>query len=70
MSNKALKNFFIFFGVVIVIGLLVFSIAKSNEKENPDAPKPKQEDIIEDKGTDIYGNDIVDINGERAIYLE
>lgn len=71
MSNKALKNFMIAFTVVFISAGLLFVL--SNKKDNN---KTKETEEVEQKpeivevGKDIYGNQIVDIDGVRSVFIE
>ncbi len=71
MSNKALKNYLICFGVLVVVGLIMFAVSKSNSKETTPVEETKttEKDEITDH-KDINGNTIVEINGEKSVYLE
>lgn len=71
MSNKALKNYLICFGVLVLSGLLMFAISKSNTKETPkEEPKTEEESTVTELGKDINGNTIIEVDGQKSVYLE
>ena len=67
MSNTALKNFFIILGVVIIGAIVIFAISKASGEPTPSNQEEKE---VEDVRTDINGNEIVEVDGEEAIFLE
>lgn len=70
MSNNATKKFFIIFGIIVVVGIVLFAIANKNSKNTPEKTPEPDTSNIEVLGPDIWGNEYVRINGEKSILIE
>lgn len=66
MSNKTLKNFIIILVIILIIAIIFFIVSK----KNGEPPKPANEREIVDVEDDVWGNDVIEIEGERAVYIE
>jgi preprotein translocase subunit SecG len=71
MSNKALKNFMIAFTVVFISAGLLFVLSnKEDNNKTKETEEVEQKPEIVEVGKDIYGNQIVDIDGVRSVFIE
>ena len=71
MSNKALKNFMIAFSIVFISAGLLFVLSnKEDNNKTKETEEVEQKPEIVEVGKDIYGNQIVDIDGVRSVFIE